>query len=109
VISSTRERVRVVAGSGFVEDLKVKLSEECGSSCLPSIERLGLGKVDEVLVVAEYIHRVFSPFKIVTPCFEQSKDSEEFLVVNVVIVFRRVHYFQDVYSWVPEVVVPFLF
>jgi hypothetical protein len=93
VVSPTREGVQVVARSSFVKDLKVKSSEERGPSCLPSIERLGFGKVDEVFVIAEYIHRVLSPFQIVTPCFERLEDGEEFLVVDVVVALRRIHCF----------------
>jgi hypothetical protein len=74
VVDSTQKGIGVVASPRFVEDLEVEPGEKCGPSCLSAVEGLGFGKVNEVLMVAEYVYLVVGSFEVMSPGFEHSEN-----------------------------------
>jgi hypothetical protein len=83
MVSSTQERIRMIAGSGLIKDLKVKPSEKCSPPHLSAIECLSFNEEDKVLVITDHIDRMLSSLKVMMPSFE-------FLVMNVVVALSQV-------------------
>ena len=72
-------------------DQKVELREELQPMSLAVGEDLGGGKVFQVLVIGDHVHRSCRALKIVMPVVEGLKDRKEFLVMSVIIQLWRGH------------------
>ena len=72
-----------------MDHLEVKVSKVNEPSCLLAIERLGLAKVGEVLVIRKNLYWEGRAMEVVAPGFQGADDREEFSVIDVVVSFSR--------------------
>lgn len=72
-------------------DNEVKLREEFALSGLPSIKELTLYKVEQVLIVRANLNGLKRAFELRSLFFKGSHDSEELLIVDLVIAFSRAY------------------
>jgi len=73
----------------FMDNNKVELEEEQGPACLLARKFLFYAKVCKVVVVCPYFEGVWVAFQIVTEGLKSTYNGEEFLIVNIVILFCR--------------------
>ena len=71
--------------SGVETNDHVELGEELRPAGLPPGQELGSRKVLQVFVVGDYINWSSGALKVVTPQLERLMDSEELLVVGIII------------------------
>jgi len=89
-IPSFSESVQFGAKTTRAEpDNKVKLRKVLGLLCLPLGQHLGSRKILKVFVIHNNIDGIGWTFQIVSPNLESFKDSEQFLVMYIVVQLCR--------------------
>ena len=69
-----------------MDHFEVKVSEVNEPACLAAVKCLGLTEIGQVLVVGEDLYWEGGAVEIVAPRLQGTNNSEEFVVVDVVIV-----------------------
>ena len=73
--------------SGMETDNEVELGKEFRLPCLAAVQKLGCSKIFEIFVVGDDINGSHGTFKIVAPNAEHFINSEELLVVDIIVEF----------------------
>ena len=69
--------------------------------CLLAVERLGLAEVGEVLVVGKDLHRERGAMEVMAPGLQGANDSEEFVIIDIVVTLSRGEGLREVGAGVP--------
>ena len=72
-----------------MDHFQVEIGEIDQPARLAAVERLGLAEVGEVFVVGEDLYRERGAVEVMAPGFQGADDSEEFVIVYVIVSFCR--------------------
>src|SRR5712671_2024767 len=97
------QSIGLIEGTRLVDDGKIILGEEKRPSSLTAGEFLLCSEVGEVIVVGPYFEGFRMTLEVMAESFEGVNDSEEFLVVDVVVEFGRLHGLGEESNRVPSI------
>ncbi len=87
------QSIGFVKSTRFVNDGKVELGKEEGLMGLSSRELLFGTKVGEIVMVCPDFKGLRVTLKVMVEKFKGMDDSEEFLVMDIIVLFHRLHCF----------------
>jgi len=97
------QSIGFVESAGFVHDGEVKTGKEQRPSGLTTGKFLLCHKIGKVVMVGPDFEGIGVSFEVVAKSLEGADDSEEFLIVDVVVKFRRLHGFGKERDRVPSI------
>ena len=75
--------------SGDMDHFEVEVCKVNKPACLSAIKCLGLSEISEVFMVGEDLYRERRAKKVMAPGFQGANDSEEFVIIDIVVPLSR--------------------